>query len=109
MISIKELLLLGLLLVIIIASVTDLIIDSTQHASWLHLIGESLVIILSSGGITYLLREIWQRKKDNLILKNQLEVTQQDLSITQAKLKAIGKQYIQSTDSRSVQRMAVYQ
>jgi len=67
-------LLLGLLLVIIIASVTDLIIDSTQHASWLHLIGESLVIILSSGGITYLLREIWQRKKDNLILKNQLEV-----------------------------------
>lgn len=91
----KEILLPGLLLIIILASVTDLLIDFSQQLTLLHLAGESLVILLSTGGILYLLREIRQRRRENQTLQSELAITQQDLSATQARLKAIGKQYSQ--------------
>lgn len=91
----KEIVLAGLLLIIIVASLTDLMIDFSHQVSLLHLMGESLVILLSSGGILYLIREIWQRKQENQSLQTQLAVTRQDLSATQARLKAAGKQYSQ--------------
>lgn len=91
----KEIVLAGLLLIIIVASVTDLMIDFSHQVSLLHLTGESLVILLSSGGILYLIREIWQRKQENQSLQTQLAATRQDLSATQARLKAAGQQYSQ--------------
>ena len=93
MINLKEILFIILLLTIVVGSMIDLLTDYAHHASRWHLLVEACIILFSISGLTYLLREIWERKRENQKLKNKLSVAQKDLSATQARLKEAGKQY----------------
>lgn len=93
MINLKEILFIILLLTIVIGSIIDLVTDYAHHASRWHLVAEACIVVLSISGLTYLLSEIWKRRRENQKLTNKLKVTQKDLSATQARLKEAGKHY----------------
>lgn len=91
--NLKEYFFIVLLLFISIASLTDVVIDYRQHASWAHLIIECCLILLSLGGIGYLIHEIYKHKQENKALETQLADTQKNLSATQSRLKQASQQY----------------
>ncbi len=93
--NIKEYVFIVLLLLISVASLVDVVIDYSEHASWEHLVLEFCLIFLSFGGIVYLILEIFKHKRKNQTLEVQLADTQKNLSETQSRVKKVGQQYRQ--------------
>ena len=93
--NIKEYVFIVLLLLISTASLVDVVIDYSEHASREHLVLELCLILLSLGGIVYLILEIFKHKHKNQTLEVQLADTQKNLSETQSRVKKVGQQYRQ--------------
>ena len=93
--NIKEYVFIVLLLLISVASLVDVVIDYSEHASREHLVLEFCLILLSLGGIVYLVLEIFKHKRKNQTLAVQLADTQKNLSETQSRVKKVGQQYRQ--------------
>ena len=89
----KEYLFIGLLLLISIASLLDVISDYLENESWLHLLTESVLILLSLTGIIYLVLEIFRYRHHNERLEGQLENTENDLNNTRSQLKKVRQEY----------------
>ena len=93
--NIKEYVFIVLLLLISVASLVDVVIDYSEHASREHLVLEFCLILLSLGGIVYLVLETFKHKRKNQTLEVQLADTQKNLSETQSRVKKVGQQYRQ--------------
>ncbi len=91
----KEYVFIVLLLLISIASLIDMFFDYSKHASMGHLVIEFGLILLSLGGVVYLIFEIFKHKRKNQTLEVQLADTQKNLSETQSRVKKAGQQYRQ--------------
>ncbi len=69
----KEIILITILGVVIVANVYDLRVDYTHGASDWHLVEESLVVLLSAGAIAYLITNLLNQRMQMSRLRRDLE------------------------------------
>lgn len=88
--DVKDLLLIFLFTIVLLANVSDLIEDGIhQEDLWLKV----LTIALSLWGILMLFRLIKKHGKDIDVLNRRVEKTENNLELTHSKLKEIGQEY----------------
>ncbi len=88
--NVKELLMIFLFVIVILANLSDLFEDGLQREdSWLKI----LTIALSLWGIIMLIRLIKKHNNDMGVLNKRVEKTENNLELTHSKLKQIGHEY----------------
>ena len=92
-IKFKDLVLIGMLLVVIIINTLDFIKDIGQGDEWLHIVLEIITVCLSIWGIIMLIKMINNRSKELSVLHQKIEQTENDLELSHSKLKEIGREY----------------
>lgn len=90
----KETFFIGLLLFITLLNIYDFYNDMLEYEhSIVHLTVEGLVVIVSMIGISYLIWEIRQRRREIENLHTQLTITRTNLDATSSKLRQASRQY----------------
>lgn len=91
----QELFFVGLLVVITVLTTSDLISDYLEGTEAWHLVIEALVVLMSVGGIAYLLQAFMQRQRELEAVKAQLVETKDNLSEARKQISAAGQEYSQ--------------
>lgn len=84
-----------LLIIITLLTTSDLISDYLEGTEAWHLAIEALVVLMSVGGIAYLLQAFMKRQRELDAVKVQLAETKDDLSEARQQISAAGQEYIQ--------------
>ncbi len=91
--TVKDLILIAMLLVVIAINSTDFIKDILQGDEWLHIVLEVVTVVLSVWGIFMVLEQISNRSQEISLLNKEVEKSQKDLALSRTKLKEIGREY----------------
>lgn len=84
-----------LLIIITLLTTSDLISDYLEGTEAWHLSIEALVVLMSVGGIAYLLQAFIKRQRELDAIKAQLAQTKDDLSEARQQISAAGQEYSQ--------------
>ena len=84
-----------LLIIITLLTTSDLISDYLEGTEAWHLAIEALVVLMSVGGIAYLLQAFMKRQRELDAVKVQLAETKDDLSEARQQISAAGQEYSQ--------------
>ncbi|SKA77304.1 regulatory protein, luxR family [Thiothrix eikelboomii] len=84
-----------LLIIITLLTTSDLISDYLEGTEAWHLSIEALVVLMSVGGIAYLLQAFIKRQRELDAIKAQLAQTKDDLSEARQQISAAGQAYSQ--------------
>ncbi|MFZ1342957.1 helix-turn-helix transcriptional regulator [Thiothrix eikelboomii] len=84
-----------LLIIITLLTTSDLISDYLEGTEAWHLSIEALVVLMSVGGIAYLLQAFIKRQRELDAVKAQLAQTKDDLSEVRQQISATGQAYSQ--------------
>lgn len=96
----NELFFMGLLTVIAVMNISDFVVDFQEGSETLHLLQEAFLVVASIGGIGYLIWEVTQRRQELEAVKQQLFKTRDHLSVSNEKLKGMGKKYREVIDQQ---------
>ncbi|TXH68081.1 MAG: LuxR family transcriptional regulator [Thiothrix sp.] len=91
----QEMFFVGLLVLITVLTTSDLVSDYLEGTEVWHLMIEALVVIMSVGGIAYLLRAFISRQRELEAVKAQLIETKDNLSEARKQISAAGQEYSQ--------------
>ena len=91
----QELFFVALLVLITVLTTSDLISDYMEGTELWHLAIEALVVLMSVGGIGYLLHSFIQRQHELDAVKAQLVETNDNLSEARKQISAAGQEYSQ--------------
>jgi len=91
--TLKDLILIAMLLLVISINTLDFIKDIHQGDEWLHIGLEILTVCLSLWGIFMIFKMIQQRNDEVSILNEKIEQAETDLELSHSKLKEIGREY----------------
>ncbi len=92
-ITVKDIALIGMLLIVIAINTTDFLKDILQGDEWLHIALEIVTVFLSFWGIVMVLQQISNRSREISALQDKVDRSKQDLALSQSKLKEIGREY----------------
>lgn len=84
-----------LLVIITLLTTSDLISDYLEGTEFWHLAIEALVVLMSVGGIAYLLKAFIKRQRELDIVKAQLIETNDNLSEARKQISVAGQEYSQ--------------
>lgn len=91
----QEVFFVALLVLITILTTSDLVSDYLEGTEAWHLAIEALVVLMSVGGIAYLLQAFIQRQRELENVKAQLVETKDNLSEARKQISAAGQEYSQ--------------
>lgn len=91
----QEVFFVALLILITVLTTSDLISDYLEGTEAWHLAIEALVVLMSVGGIAYLLQAFSKRQRELETVKAQLLETKDNLSEARAQISAVGQEYSQ--------------
>jgi DNA-binding CsgD family transcriptional regulator len=92
-ITLKDLILIGMLVIVIVINTTDFLKDILHGDEWLHISLEVITVFLSLWGIVMLIQQINNRSQEISKLNKKIEKSEQDLALSHTKLKEIGREY----------------
>lgn len=88
-----DLLVVLVLVLVIIFNALDIISDINTHASILHIVQESIMILLSLGLISVLIINLKKQKKELTLLAQELASTEQTLAQTDQRMQLARQEY----------------
>jgi DNA-binding NarL/FixJ family response regulator len=91
----RQIIFIALLAVLTLLTSADLYMDYIEGSSFLHLLVEAVLILLSFAGVVYLIYELLKHQKELAQVREQLHKTQAHLSESREHLRNAGRQYIQ--------------
>ena len=91
----QEVFFVALLILITVLTTSDLIGDYLEGTDLWHLAVEAIVVLMSVGGIAYLLNVVLKRQRELDTIKAQLVETNDNLSEARKQISAAGQEYSQ--------------
>jgi DNA-binding NarL/FixJ family response regulator len=91
----RQIAFISLLSILVFLTSADLYVDYIEGSAFWHLIVEAIVIVLSLGGVIYLLLELFKRQRELSQLRVQLHKTEEHLSESREHLRQASRQYTQ--------------
>ncbi len=91
----RQIAFISLLSILVFLTSADLYVDYIEGSAFGHLIVEAIVIVLSLGGVIYLLLELFKRQRELTRLRVKLHKTEEHLSESREHLRQAGRQYTQ--------------
>ncbi len=92
-ITIKDFILIVMLLIVISINTTDFLKDLLHGDEWLHISLEVITVFLSFWGIIMVVQQVNNRAHEISELNKEVEKGKKDLALSRTKLKEIGREY----------------